>query len=452
MFSHANTQGSEVSRDQFLHTNAGDLWLALIKLWEWFVKNSTPLFTILEGFCSLLFFQFAGRLSSWLIRTKSDSWIIGQLLASSCTFSCSMYFLYRIYTFPAAISLASASLIGLVLTIAISLALYGIISGRGNSMESSLLFAYIVYCLYFTFTDFQSSLSSSSLSFFFSSESEISPVPPVLINGYTNFISSFASLVPSGFSTVFQFLRGAVSTVTPSVIVSLSYRLGVFFAATQIIPEVQEVSYSRRNSAVFAGDVDSVASRGPQSSGKHMEGALDEDDQEEEDYFLGEDEEDEDEDTIITQYGEQLDSDMLRKKLGYHLSGMSSATTIAPSLSPITAPSSLPYISQTRSVKLLLLAYAPCILIAVYTHLLIQHLSLFKAVNNSCTQAPPFTSTNTMVAWTWFKGEGSPHDSWQFWGWVNMFSTLFLYFLELAYGQETNREEIIENHWNKAYT
>lgn len=123
------------------------LWLSLLGPWRWFVKNATPLFTTMEGFCTLLVIQTAGRLATWLIRKRSDSWIIPLLLFSSCVFSSSLYFLYQIYTFPVTISLASATLIGAVLTVSVFLALFGIVSGRGNSVESSLYYPtlYIVF-------------------------------------------------------------------------------------------------------------------------------------------------------------------------------------------------------------------------------------------------------------------------------------------------------------------
>lgn len=356
-----------ISPVQPIQSEALQIWLAVIEPWRWFVKNATPLFTTLEGFCTLLVLQTAGRLSSWLVRTKSDSWMIVQLLASSCTISSSLYFLYRIYTFPVSISLVSASLIGVVLTIATFIALYGIVSGRGNTVESSLLFAYIVYCLYFTFTDFQSSITASSFLYFFSSSSrpDIPPLPPIIINGYTNLVSTVAALVPASFKTVFQFLQGAVSTVTPSVFVSLSYRLTVFFAATRIVPAVHDVSHSRRNSAssISPADVDFVKTK----FRKNDEDALDDDDREEE----YEDLVDGDDDDEVTIANDETNNE----KYPLSASSLSSVSTLASS--PLPPPP-----SKTHTIQILILSYAPCILIAVYTHLLIQHLSLFKTFNS----------------------------------------------------------------------
>lgn len=466
---------------QQIQSESLQLWLAIIEPWRWFVKNATPLFTTLEGFCTLLVLQTLGRLSSWLVRTKSDSWMIVQLLASSCTISTSLYFLYRIYTFPVTISLVSASLIGVVLTIAAFIALYGIISGRGNTVESSLLFAYIVYCLYFTFTDFQSSFSASSFLYFFSSGTrpDIPPLPPLIVDGYTNLASTVAGQVPAGFKTVFQFLQGAVSTVTPSVFVSLSYRLTVFFAATRIVPAVHQASHSRRNSAssISALDFAQVKSKFDINN----EDALDEDDRDlDEDLIDGDD----DDDATIAH-----DDSPLLKYLNTESESSSAATVTS---SPLPQHP----LSKTHAIQTLILSYAPCILIAVYTHLLIQHLSLFNTINTSSGSGPASSSiassltpsasssidvssstyassyqatqfnvtvestleqplelqnlTTSIAAtaiWTWSQGWASPRDSWQFWGWVNMFSTLFLYALELIYGKKNNREEIIEQHW-----
>lgn len=450
------------------------LWLTVLEPWKWFLKNATPLFTTMEGFCTLLVLQTAGRLSSWLVRTKSDSWMIVQLLASSCTISTSLYFLYRIYTFPVTISLVSATLIGVVLTIAIFVGLYGIVSGKGNMVESSLLFTYIVYCLYFTFTDFQSSISASTLLYFFSSSTrtDLPPLPPVIIDGYTEFVSTLAALVPASFKTVFYFLQGAVSTVTPSVIVSLSYRLAVFFAATRIIPAVHEAGYSRINDTLDEEEADSAKSR----LDAHATDELNQDDREYEESAIVDD----DEDTSVS-----------REKSAHMEKYLNSiATTSEEANATVTSATALahPADSKTVGIQSIIYSVAPCILIAVYTHLLIQHLNLFNTINSTTSQAIPTTSTfassfattttftspssnsspyahsyqpfaqanSTMTestnatlsaVWTWTQGWINPRDSWQFWGWVNMFSTLFFYSLELIYGKEHNREEIIEQHW-----
>lgn len=579
------------------------VWLSLSGPWRWFVKNATPLFTTMEGFCTLLVIQTAGRLATWLIRKRSDSWIIPLLLFSSCVFSSSLYFLYRIYTFPVTISLASATLIGAVLTVSVFLALFGIVSGRGNSVESSLLLSYIVYCLYFTFTDFQSSFSAETFLYFFASSTrpDIPPLPPVIINGYTNLVSNIASLAPTAFKTVFQFLHGAVSTVTPSVFVSLSYRLAVFWASTRIIPAVHQVSAhalsrtqsmaslsssassqtlnvsinSTQNipksnrirkirSSTFDASLENPsnksASAGATSKSSLLENGIDSKIQ---NHQLGE--------TNLSQTG--LNQDPFSDdhpstssfKFPHHIktysdesavtddsdqedflassnSAMSSSTTIASNAELYTCgnrnnksfalsnsqPENIQHAfygddslnqdmddlkekyisysfndhynrldstfndyeyeeyqdfsekslyktqsngtqpgagletikgkSNTVTLQFLIIAYGPCILIAVYTHLLIQHLAIFNTISNeySTTVLDQVTWSDSKFIlvkdalvgiWQWSRSwVSTPRDSWQFWGWVNMFSTLALYAAELVYGKGAN-EDIIEYHW-----
>ena len=63
---------------------------------------------------------------------------IGFMLASASVISSSVYFLWRITQFPE-IDNVDALLIGAAITCAIFLCAWGIGSGRGNPVESSLL-------------------------------------------------------------------------------------------------------------------------------------------------------------------------------------------------------------------------------------------------------------------------------------------------------------------------
>lgn len=63
---------------------------------------------------------------------------IGLLVASASVISTSVYFLWRITTFPE-ISNVDAILIGAAITTAIFLGGWGIASARGNPVESALL-------------------------------------------------------------------------------------------------------------------------------------------------------------------------------------------------------------------------------------------------------------------------------------------------------------------------
>lgn len=56
---------------------------------------------------------------------------------------------------------------------------------------------------------------------------------------YSTLIDILATL-PSTIHAVFNFITAAFSTITPSVIISLAYRLFVLYASTRIIPAVRE--------------------------------------------------------------------------------------------------------------------------------------------------------------------------------------------------------------------
>lgn len=126
------------------------------------------------------------------------------------------------------------------MTTAIFLCAYGIGSGRGSPVESSLLFAYVVLCVYQIFTDYLPSDGSGQVEEQPSSQPEIPPLPPIIMASYSTFMRLFSSL-PSQAHSSFDFIYAAFQTITPSVIISLTYRLLVFYCATRIIPSVKDL-------------------------------------------------------------------------------------------------------------------------------------------------------------------------------------------------------------------
>ena len=162
---------------------------------------------------------------------------IGLLVMSASIISSSVYFLWRIARFPE-ISNVDATLIGITITCAIFLGAWGIGSGKGNPVESSLLFAYIVLCIYQIFTDYQPShpleIPPSP-----PQPADFPPFPPIIMASYTTLMHAL-SVLPSTIRAAFNFVIAALSTITPSVIISLSYRLFVLYASTRIIPAVRE--------------------------------------------------------------------------------------------------------------------------------------------------------------------------------------------------------------------
>lgn len=309
----------------------------VLKPWRFFIINSTPLFTLLEGLCTILAIQSIGQTFEWLKYNKSESWVIMSLLSSGGIITTSLYFLYRIYSFPIEISILSASLIGAILTFCSGLGLYGIISKKGSTIESSLLFGYIVRCIYETFPEL-SNLASNEIGFLISSaanqlKNEIKHLPLIVNNDSLTHLFSFLTLnVPNSFQTIIEFLIATSKTITPSILINLAYRIAVFYSATRIIPALKNP------------------------------------------------------------------------------------------------------VPSTKSMRLIYL-FSPCIIIAVYTHLMMQY-------SNELDKE--------LCIWGWWidQAKDSGGDQvqiivhpWQFWNWINMFSTLCVYAFEI-FGEQSE-----EDHW-----
>ncbi|KAL4751534.1 hypothetical protein BDW72DRAFT_92402 [Aspergillus terricola var. indicus] len=208
--------------------------------WDKILRWSTPVFQLAEGFCSLLVIQAAGQITRWLVNRggRSDSWMIGLLVLSASVISSSVYFLWRVLQFPE-ISNVDAALIGVTVTCAVILCAWGIGSGRGNPVESSLLFAYVVLCIYQIFTDYQPSHPVEQPVQSPSQAGDFPPLPPIIMASYTTLMHAL-SLLPSIIHAAFNMITAVFSAVTPSVLISLTYRILVMYASTRIIPAVRE--------------------------------------------------------------------------------------------------------------------------------------------------------------------------------------------------------------------
>jgi hypothetical protein len=154
-----------------------------------------------------------------------------------------LYFLWRVARFPQ-IGNLDATLIGVTMTSAVFLCAFGIGSGRGNPVESSLLFAYIVLCIYQIFTDYLPSPEAAASQAVAEEQAaaaqpEFPPLPPIIMASYSTLLHLLGQL-PDALSSSLTFLWAAFQTITPSVIISLTYRIIVFYCATRIIPAVRE--------------------------------------------------------------------------------------------------------------------------------------------------------------------------------------------------------------------
>ncbi|KFG83530.1 ER membrane protein [Metarhizium anisopliae] len=230
-------QSKSASWTEWMFGKNGVLETVMLGSWDNVLRYSGPVFQLLEGFCTLLVIQAAGQITRWLVnRGRSDTWVIILLAFSGTIIASAVYFLWRVAQFPR-INNLDATLIGVTMTTAVFLCAYGIGSGRGNPIESSLLFAYVVLCVYQIFTDY---LPSEEVEDQASSQPEIPPLPPVIMASYSTLLHILGSL-PSAIHSSLALLYAAFQTITPSVIISLTYRLFVFYSATRIIPSVRDL-------------------------------------------------------------------------------------------------------------------------------------------------------------------------------------------------------------------
>ncbi|RMZ84805.1 hypothetical protein DV737_g939, partial [Chaetothyriales sp. CBS 132003] len=235
-----------VDREGYGHTTIRDYLFGrdglveslTIGLWDLLLRYSSPVFQLLEGFCSLLVIQALGQVARWLVNRSewSDFWMLFIIVASAMTSSSSVYFLWRVLQFPD-ISSIDAIFIGVAIATAIFLCAYGIVSGRGTAVESSLLFAYIVLCIYQIFTDYKP--NDPILDDVASSAPDFPPFPPIIMSSYTALMTALSAL-PGALWDALDFTAAAFKAVSPSVLISLGYRLFVFYASTRIVPAINE--------------------------------------------------------------------------------------------------------------------------------------------------------------------------------------------------------------------
>ncbi|EGV60710.1 ICE2-domain-containing protein [Yamadazyma tenuis ATCC 10573] len=364
----------------------------VVELWTIFIVNSTPIFTILEGFCSLLSIQAIGQTVSWLTAYKSDSWLIVSLIASGSTITGGLYFLYRIYVLPITIDLVGSSLLGSLLTLTFGLGLFGIVSGKGSIIESSLLFAYIVRCIYETFPQLRDNANQAITDIFTNTRLlvEIPMLSPHLSNTISTILPFLAANVPASFRTMYEFLNVSITKLPIPVLFNFSYRITSFFAATKIIPALYHSTLYPSASPPRTPSL--VRSRETSTAS-------------------------------ITSMS------LSRSESNNSQASIHSTRNMRQQFSSDKPPS---------TIVRLIYSYSPCIIIPVYTHLLMSYHGELAT---------------HLKFWDVFGSGGSsivqlPIHPVKFWNWVNMGTTLLLYLLELmGSNNHIDGNNALTNHW-----
>lgn len=211
----------------------------ILHLWKVCLSYSTPIFTLLEGFFTILSIQVIGETNIWLTTVKnSNVWIITSLILSSTFFTTSCYYVFNIYQSPLLkLSNVTASLLSFTFSLVMGVAIFGIKSQNGSVIESSLFVTYIVCCIY----EISPIMAKTTMDDIFNL---IVNKKYHSINFSDSFfwIKKFQKVNSSIYNFYFSTLKLAIQSLSPVILMNLTYRVVIFYAATRIIPVLEERS------------------------------------------------------------------------------------------------------------------------------------------------------------------------------------------------------------------
>ncbi|CCK68204.1 Ice2p KNAG_0A05390 [Huiozyma naganishii CBS 8797] len=352
--------------------------------WKFVLSHSTPFFTLSEGFFTILAIQAIGETNKWLCYEKnSNAWIISSLLTSSAVISAALYYLYRIYVTPIwELTVQTASLLGFVLSLVSGLGIYGIVSDSGSVIESSLFFAYIVRCIYEISPKLATTATDELLELFkdvWQKRQGNLPIRNNLIFYYNNVILKNIEMAWDNF--ILRTGTSGTFNYNPSLLLNNTWKfckpIWKFFKNFTL-----SVPFSIREILLMTWKM-SLESVSPA--------------------------------VVIN--------------LCFRILIFYSATRIVPSLQRKDAREQ----RRSRKVMELVYWYSPCILIAMYAHLILQYSSELK--NELCL----WGCNNILLGYNTDQNETVVVDAWRFWNWCNVFCTILVYANELI-GDTTHTE------------
>ncbi|KAF9986950.1 hypothetical protein BGZ75_001230 [Mortierella antarctica] len=208
-------------------------------IWEAIIKGSDPILTILEGCGTILIIQWSSQIVRRLV-SRSDGYQIAFLVFSALVYVISGFGLYRLYapSTPELVpSAKSASVIGCCMTLTVILSIIAIASRRGKITDTSLLFAYMVMSMYIAARNeaFENAPTKSKIMPMHSAI-EFGPLSiPYLQSLSLQDVEKIAIQALVHLSQLVQIVLGALS---PNILISLLYRMGVLVAVSHIAPSL----------------------------------------------------------------------------------------------------------------------------------------------------------------------------------------------------------------------
>ncbi|GAA6025499.1 hypothetical protein JCM10207_003382 [Rhodosporidiobolus poonsookiae] len=200
--------------------------------WEKVLRTSSPVFTLLEGLCTLLCIQAVSRFTLARIddSRSPDLLRMGVLIVAAGLYVGSAYFLWESY--GAVPDTISATLIGVAVTTILFLSGISFSLQKGNPIETSLMLAYAVFQI-FHLSSRPQMYTGGLLKHVLRAPGTNGhpPLPPVVLQS----LEAISSLASQTFGAGVEFVMAASSALPFSVIVTLFYRVLVMYAATRVV-------------------------------------------------------------------------------------------------------------------------------------------------------------------------------------------------------------------------
>lgn len=373
------------------------------------------------------------------------------LIASSFLLTLSIYYLYKIYILPNfSLNAIEATLIGIFFALVSIIGIYGIVSKKGSVLESSLIFAYLVRCIYQinpvlsesamldimeklnqTWQQQMSLLHSNNLNHnirnFFSSQyyqndlnynNNIGKLINKILSKVMfyhksddtrNFVDLVAvflfNILPKSIISVYKISSSMIKqSFTTTVATNLTFRLLVYYSATRIIPTLNKPAKTNTITANLKHDVET----------------------------------DREIDELLKDNVSSIDSINDIKSLPIEASPKLKAQKEILKLQNDR--------TSVNRITDLIYVYSPCILIAMYTNLTLEYCKdnteLLKSMDDQlCIWGEECIPKIMKIVFNKISvsnfeldqviEDGVWVDNWAFWNWVNILFYLVVYFFEL---------------------
>ncbi|GAA6053593.1 hypothetical protein JCM3770_001543 [Rhodotorula araucariae] len=235
---HPHTASSAASVDPVWPTSP--LYASLVSFaraapsaWERVLRTSAPVFTILEGLCTLLCVQAISRFTITRVEdsTSPDLLKMLVLIIAAGIYVVSAYFLWESY--GAVPDRISSTLTGVAVTTILFLSGISFSMQKGNVIETALMLAYTVFQIFHLSMNRPQMYTAGLLKHVFKAPGTNGhpPLPPVVLQS----LDAVTSAVSQTFGAGVEFVMAASSALPFSVIVTLFYRVAVMYAATRVV-------------------------------------------------------------------------------------------------------------------------------------------------------------------------------------------------------------------------